>query len=307
MRFGSIVACAAVAPLLLAAAQPVRLQPSSPWIVNYADESCRLVRTFGEGKKKTVLEFESEAPGRMDLLVVGSPLERDDGSDKVPGIFLPVGGKPLLGEGVKSTQTGAPAVLWSTVTLLPDSLTETLQKQDRETWRRWRLGERPSAKDLAQATMVKAARQEFASNVNELEIGSRRPIILETGPLGDAIKVFDQCGRDSLRDWGIDPDLEDKIARPVWAKDPSNWFSPNDYPAGMLRAGQQSEVKVRLLVDAAGRPTKCTSLSHFTVVEFNKVVCDIFMRRAHFEPAELADGTKVPSYYVNRVNWRIPQ
>lgn len=85
MRFGSIAACAAVAPLLVAAAQPVRLQPSSPWIVNYADESCRLVRTFGEGKSKTVLEFESEAPGRMDLLVVGSPLERDDGGDKVPG------------------------------------------------------------------------------------------------------------------------------------------------------------------------------------------------------------------------------
>lgn len=211
----------------------------------------------------------------------------------------------MLGEAVKSTQTGAPAVLWSWVPLLPDSLTETLQKQNMETWRRSGFGQRAPAKDLAQAKVVKTAREEFASKVNELEVGSRRPVILETGPLGDAIKVFDQCGRDSLRDWGVDPDLEDKIVRPVWAKEPSKWFSPNDYPAGMLRAGQQSEVKVRLLVDATGRPTKCTSLTHFTVVEFNQVVCGIFMRRAHFQPAELADGTKVPSYYVNRVNWRI--
>ena len=211
----------------------------------------------------------------------------------------------MEGEGAKSTASGAPAVLWSWVPLLPDSLMDSLRKQGMETGCLSRLGERPPAKDLAQAKLVDAARQQFASKVDEFEVGSRHPVILETGPLAEAIKVFDQCGRDSLRDWGVDPDVEDKIVRPVWAKDPSKWFSPNDYPTGMLRAGEQSDVKIRLLVDAAGRPTKCTSLSHFTVVEFNKVVCDNFMRRAHFEPAELADGTKVPSYYVNRVNWRI--
>ena len=305
MRFGSIATCVAVAPLLVAAAQPVRLQPSSPWIVNYADESCRLVRTFGDGKDKTVLEFESEAPGQMDLLVVGSPLERDDGSDKVPGIFLPVGGKPLEGEGAKSTASGAPAILWSRIPLLPDVLVDSLEKQAKETGRLSRSGLRPPATDPSQAKTIQAARHEFASKATELEIGSRRPVILETGPLGDAIKVFDQCGRDSLRDWGVDPDIEDKIVRPVWAKDPSRWFSADDYPPQMMRAGEQSEVKVRLLVDAAGRPTKCTSLTHFTVVEFNQVVCDKFMRRARFEPAELADETKVPSYYVNRVAFRI--
>jgi hypothetical protein len=307
MRVGSVIAFLAIAPLLAGAAQPVRLQPSSPWIVNYADESCRLVRTFGQGNQKTVLEFESEAPGQMDLLVVGRPLERDDGSDKVRGIFLPVGGKPLEGEGATSSESGAPAILWSKIPLLPDSLADTLERQAMNTARLARSGARPPAKDLAQAKAVQAARHEFASKATELEVGSRRPVILETGPLGDAIKVFDQCGRDSLRDWGVDPDIEDKIVRPVWAKDVSGWFSANDYPPQMLRAGQQSEVKVRLLVDAAGRPTKCTSLTHFKVVDFNQVVCDKFMKRARFEPAELADGTKVPSYYVNRVKFRMAE
>jgi hypothetical protein len=31
------------------------------------------------------------------------------------------------------------------------------------------------------------------------------------------------------------------------------------------------------------------------------------MKRARFEPAELADGTKVPSYYVNRVKFRMAE
>ena len=36
MRFGSVIACAAVVPLLVAATQPIRLQPSSRWVLDYA-------------------------------------------------------------------------------------------------------------------------------------------------------------------------------------------------------------------------------------------------------------------------------
>jgi hypothetical protein len=64
-------------------------------------------------------------------------------------------------------------------------------------------------------------------------------------------------------------------------------------------------VKIRVLVDATGRVTKCTSISHFKEPEFNKITCDRFTARARFQPAELADGTKVPSYYVNKVVFRI--
>ena len=73
----------------------------------------------------------------------------------------------------------------------------------------------------------------------------------------------------------------------------------------MVAANKVSDVKVRLLVDATGRVTKCTSLSHFDEPEFNRVTCTLFMKRAHFEPAELADGTKVPSYSVTTVVFRL--
>jgi protein TonB len=73
----------------------------------------------------------------------------------------------------------------------------------------------------------------------------------------------------------------------------------------MLVLSRESVVKVRVLVDATGHVTKCTSLSHFNAPEFNKITCEKFSARARFEPAELADGTKVPSYYVNKVHFRI--
>jgi TonB family protein len=105
----------------------------------------------------------------------------------------------------------------------------------------------------------------------------------------------------------VDSDLEDKIVRRPWARDPGRWFSSSDYPQHLILLGVEAEVTVRLLVDASGNVTKCTSLSHFNAPEFNKITCDSIMRRAHLEPAELADGTKVPSYYTKRIAFRIGQ
>ena len=76
--------------------------------------------------------------------------------------------------------------------------------------------------------------------------------------------AFDQCGRDSLKDWGVDPAVEAKIVRPVWAINPTQWLFESDYPRDMLMRGKESEVAVRLLVDASGKVSRCTSLSHFT-------------------------------------------
>jgi hypothetical protein len=297
MRYAIFFFCAAAAPLLMAATQPVRLQPSGPWVVDYAENSCRLIRTFGEGRDKTVLGLESESPDEVDMLVAGKPLAGY--SEDVPARFLPVQRKPIEGRAGQSADRRQPAILWSRVDLLPDDLAERIKKRAAD--RRARPGIRPPAVDVGERALIKAKRQEFASNAIELEIAARsnRPVILETGSLGNAIKMFDKCSRDSLRDWGVDPDIEDKIVRPLWAPNPAKWFTSNDYPPDMVVRGEESIVKVRLLVDATGKPTKCTSLSHFKEPSFNDVVCVKFMKRAHFEPAELADGTKVPSFYTN--------
>jgi len=303
MRIASLVSLAVVSPLLVAAAQPLRLQPSSPWVLDYAENSCRLMRTFGDGSDKTQLLLESEAPGEMDLVVVGKPLYGD--SQQVPATFLPVQSKPMDGRRAKTVGPGDPGVLWPTIFLVPKAEAEKIEEEEKQA--EAHSGVRPPPLDLAEVAAKKSQRLEYADKTNELEIEPRRgrQVILETGSLGDPIRLFDKCSRDSLRDWGVDPDLEDKIVRPVWAANPRRWFTPADYPNLMLRTGAESEVSVRLLVDASGKVTKCTSLSHFEAPEFNQIVCDAFMKRAHFEPAELGDGTKVPSYYTKRIRFQI--
>jgi len=301
MRIGALLSCAAAAPMLIAAANPVRLQPSTQWNVEYAENSCRLSRAFGTGDDQIILSLESEAPGMVDMFVLGKKLKSD--SETVSGKFLPVQQKSMKGYTAQSPL--GMAVLWSRVSLLPDDFIEKYKEREKDP--AYRPGVRPPPIDPAERAEEKARHLEFAAQATELEVDARsgHPLILETGPLGEAVKVFDKCSRDSLKDWGVDPDVEDRIVRRPWSPNVRDWFTSNDYPPAMWTRGQQADVKVRLLVDATGKVTKCTSLSHFKEKSFNDVVCDKFMKRAHFEPAELADGTKVPSYYVNHVIFRM--
>jgi Gram-negative bacterial TonB protein C-terminal len=303
MRIRGFIAAAAIMPSLASAATPLRLAPTTPWVLDYAANSCRLIRHFGEGKDATVFALESEAPGAVDMLVAGRPTATF--MNQVPAKFLPLQNKPMLGFPAHSTENGGPVILWSAVILLPDddAAAEARKQKQREAHPEIR----PTPVSVAEQAATKAQREAFAANTTAIEIDERvgRPVILETGSLGDPIKAFDECSRNSLRDWGVDPDLEDKIVRPVWAPKPWAWFSATDYPMDLVMKGEESVVKVRVLVDATGRVTKCTSLSHFKEPAFNKITCDKFTARAHFEPAELADGTTVPSYYVNKVTFRI--
>ncbi len=304
MRLRSLLALAAVTPVPVNAAEPVRLRPSGPWVLNFAENSCQLTRTFGEGPTKTVLQLESAAPDEMDMLAIGRPLQT--GADEVATMFLPVGGKPINGTVARTAKGGEPAILWRTVRLLPDEVQERLEKEFDE--KGLHPDVRPPPKDLAEMASVKAQHLEFAGKITQIVIQTRRDraVVIETGPLGAPIKLFDQCGRDSLRDWGVDPDLDAKLVRRAWPLAINRWFNANDYPMAMARQHKESVVKIRLLVDASGRVTKCTSLSHFDAPQFNQVVCAGIMKRARFAPAELADGTKVSSYYINQVVFKLP-
>lgn len=305
MQFQPILACVAVAPLLIGAAEPVRLPPVSPWVLDYAEDSCRLGRTFGTAADPTVLLFESASPGSMSMLAIGKPL--GGAGRKVTAQFLP-GGYTDDGEPARSADGRKPAALWSSVSVMSAALAAELKAKWEAESKRQRKDQRPPSVDLGEREAIKLQQKAFAAATTGVAIEARRnrPVILETGSLGRAMTMLEQCTKDQLRYWGVDPAIEEKIVRRPWAPAPHQWFDSADYPASAINRGQQSVVEFRLLVDATGRPTKCTTLSHVDAPAFQKVVCGILMARARFQPAELADGTKVPSYYSSSVTWRMP-
>lgn len=305
MRFQSIAACVAAAPLLIAAAEPVRLAPVSGWALDYAQDSCRLTRSFGTAADPTTLLFESASPGALSMLAIGTPLKGTPGK-KVTARFVPVGDTEE-GESARSADGRRPAALWSNFSMMPPSLAAELKAKMEAQARTLKPGERAQPINLGERGTVKLRERMFAASITGVEIEARRnrPVILETGPLGRAMTMLEQCTTDQLRKWGLDPAVEEQIVRRPWAPATHQWFDASDYPAASVWKGEQSVVAYRLLVDAAGRPTKCTPLSHVDAPAFQKVVCDSLMKRATFQPAELADGTKVPSYYTGSVIWRV--
>lgn len=303
MRTKAIVALFSFAPLLVGASEPIRLQPTTPWGVDYAQNSCRLVRTFGQGSDRTQIAFESIAPNEMSMTAVGDPLRAEMspvGDTQIEARFVPGQDNWFPGIAAKADRDGRPAGLWMGVPLMP---IVDFRKAQIASAVRLKSRERPPAIDPAKRAQE---RQAFAANVRELEIQARpgHPIFLETGSLGDPLKVFDQCMRDLISAWGIDPDVQAKIARPAWAPDVRSWFSSADYPRLALEKGEEASVTFRLIVDATGKVRKCESFSHYNAPEFNNAVCAT-LRGGHFAPAELADGTKVPSYYTNSVSFRM--
>jgi hypothetical protein len=115
------------------------------------------------------------------------------------------------------------------------------------------------------------------------------------------------CNHEQMADWGLDPSVQDKIVlRAVNKRDLVTLFSERDYPYLPLQAGQMSVVAARLIVGADGKVSRCTSLTPFTGEGFKEVVCKR-LSMAVFEPAQLADGTKVPTYQTVRVRFRMPE
>jgi TonB family protein len=251
------------------------------------------------------LGFESTAPDDTDMLAVGKVLETQ--SNEVDARFLPVAGKPFSGTPAKSVDNRDPVILWPQFSMLTPDARAKLERMMDEQKRHPDM--RPPAISLAEQAYFHEQRHQFATAATELEIDVRRdrPVILETGSLGAPIAALDKCSRDSLKDWGVDPNLQDKIVRPVWPINANAWLFSSDYPPDMVSQGKGSQVNVRLIVDASGRVTKCTSLSHYDAPEFNRITCARITDRARFEPAELADGTKVPSYYTRRVIFQLQQ
>jgi hypothetical protein len=150
MRTNSTTALLAALPLLAAAApQPVRLRPATSWVLDYAEDSCRLSRAFGTEADHTVLQFESTAPGELSMVAIGRPLQT--GSEEIPAKFLPIQDKAFKGE-PELTTSKQPAVLWSGISLLPAVLVE--RDKNQEDWRKAHPDIRPPSIKLRSETKI---------------------------------------------------------------------------------------------------------------------------------------------------------
>ena len=264
------------------------LEPSDKWVLNYANDSCRLARAFGKDDDKVVLVLDQFMPaGTMDLSLIGKRLGRF-GSNRVPlsSTFGP--GLPAGEFREALTGTLGPAKTAILMTGPRDILNRPLAHKSGE----------PSEEILPTTPA-----QEVAITEVRIAASSMR-LTLRTGSMGAPLAAMRTCITSLVKDWGLDPAQQDALTKRVSPLGkPGTWLTPSDYPAGALAMGASAVVRFRIMVGADGVPTKCFVQQATMSPEFIKLTCDLLVKRARFSPALDRDGKPVASFYTNSVRW----
>lgn len=286
---------AALVPVPAASKESLRLKPNSPWNIDYAEDSCRMARSFGEGDQKVRLIAERYEPGdSMRLSFIGKPAfsELERGTVKIR--FGPA--EPVLEVFFfpASAGKGVPALVVGTNV---------------------RIAPRSDEELAANKAALKAGKTDFKwSNITPeqeaavafIEVGGtiRHPFILETGSLGPPLAALRKCTDELLEHWGIDVAKHASLTREATPTSrPGTWVTSRDYPLTMAALGKRAIVQFRLNIDSTGTPTACHIQQSTRPKEFDDAVCNAIMRRAKFEPALDVEGNPIASYWSSSVTF----
>lgn len=288
----AVLALAAVSTAITAApaqAEPVVLKPSSPWNADFAEDSCRLIRVFGEGEDKHYLAFQQYWPSdNTGLTVAGPAYKKFRSLERTQVRFFetqePLRTTPFTG----TVEEFGNGVIFSALSLGEGEPTQNILDEPRQG-------------GVLQLDPALASQARFV----ELQQGSR-VVRLNTGPMGEAVKVLNQCTLDLLRDWGLDPE------RHLTAQIMPRWTNQAaltrkiiaNYPRAGLAQGEQAIMRMRVIVSAEGTVESCTIMKSTNTTKLESPACEV-MARAEFEPARDAAGQPLRSFYVTSITYRI--
>lgn len=274
------------------------IKPSSAWVVDYKEESCRLMRQFGQGDDVVVAIFNHYAPGPyFQLTLAGKPVARNFGktSGRVSLRFGPA--EQAQQVEFLSGETGGLVAM-----IMPRAMTVAARE-----------AEVPEEDEAAQESEARArpvpiVSPERMAAVRTLTVDRHmmKPVTLELGNMGKAFSALDTCIDDLLKKWAIDPVHYKTLSRYARAlESPSEWLTTFDYPDKMLRERQGALVQFRLIVGADGIPRSCLIQESTYPEAFDDAVCGAVMKRARFAPALDGEGKAMDSVWQRSVRFRM--
>lgn len=327
MRVRQIALPITLVPMLIAAA-PAPLEPSSKWAIDYGEQRCTLFRRFGEGRSSATLRFEQTAPlGAISIMMSGRALRDGNGSRDNRIEFQPLSGSVVHnGQSAITSKDQQQAVYWGggltrgkwglisdeealklarslppgqyVARHIPGFEPRPVKWEDRD----W------GVEDAATRELHHRAFDERAARVATVALnpGKRGSVVLRTGSLSAPLRALEKCAVDSLKDWGVDPAVEETVAiRPRPVQDTSKLLTSDDYPSEAIYANKESRLELWLNLDANGRVASCRVISSFASPEINDRMCKLVQQRQTFFPAKTATGVAVPSYYVQSFAFRL--
>lgn len=255
------------------------LAPATPWALDYAKDSCRLVRTFGTGDQEVTVGLTSFAPGgRFQLSAVGN-LTRTvssantitialDEVERMKVAFLQVdfGGRPGLYI-TNPISIGRP----------PPAAIEQMRHS------------------LPVASYSDPAVEAQVKTIGFID-GLQQEFEIKTGSMQAPMKALKDCTTELVSHWDIDHAAHQSLTRGAVPKLGSKpWVLRSAYPREMR---QPTMINARLIVDTEGRVADCVIIDAEEGSEFARLTCEMLRKNGSFSPALDANGQPVRSYYV---------
>jgi hypothetical protein len=256
---------------------------AGPWQADYGDDYCRLVRDFTDGKDKVSFILERNQPSPFFRVII-------------------------VGNAVK-TYTRASTVAVQFSALAPRNA-PMLRSKTPDDQQYLDLGQSSFMPMPAMGRGAPPARPAPFTNKDELAAaksatsfamttGMVTPITLDTGALDGPLGALQNCVSDLIAQWGIDAKRYETITRPAMpASMASSWVPAGVYPFtefGKLGGGFNT---LLVLVDTAGKPTKCMVQRPTTQEAYNKAACDGIMAKGQFLPALDAAGQPMAGFWI---------
>lgn len=278
----AIVALALVPQAAIASTSD--LAPSTPWTVSYGTGSCRLSRSFGEGKDAMAILIEQFGDEDAQWITFASHrFHTGRLRNTVRIAWGPTNDlQTVEAYGGAIGQEALP-------TLALDEIDPFGRPHSR--------GDEPLA----------AVGKEKEAALTELRFvdNSANHVRLLTGPMDQPLAAMHKCAHDLLAHWGVDPAARAHYqtrARP--STDPLLWLDSGDYPPAMLVRNESARLHFRLSIDASGAASGCEILQRTDPPGPARTVCDLLMKRARFKPAMDASGKPANDVYVSAVVFR---
>ncbi|AJA10414.1 hypothetical protein SKP52_17715 [Sphingopyxis fribergensis] len=255
------------------AADPRILAPSTPWKVDYAEEECRLLRTFGTGEDAVTMRLaRGSGLQSFDMVIAGNSI-------------------PRLGGGVKVTMTLEPQGTES------EFEGYSMAVPDRpENFIRWFDGDPRILDGVTNKQQVR------------LLADAKLDVAMLWSDGKAALKALQTCHEDLLKGWGVDiAAIHAAKVGPEPLGSPGRWVTNNDYPQREMQQEIEGNVTFQLKVDAKGAVENCVTLRSSNVATLDRLTCKLMVQRARFTPALDASDRPIASLYINRVRWQIPR
>lgn len=253
------------APATHAQDAPVVLQPTTQWRVNYAENECQLLRTFGSGDQMVALRFARSASSRtFDFVLAAPAMPRFAHRLKVT-LRLDPQGVETESDGFSSQITGREEhflrIFDADASLLPQFTAE-------------------------QILTVRAQNTVFRLNLTNVRA---------------AIAALQTCQDDLLTGWGFDLAAYRALrSAPNPIGNEANWVRTSDYP-GTWATGITT---MRLVIEVSGRVSSCTTVVPSGSPRLDTAACDALTERARYSPAISADGAPTEAAILKRVRWQ---